>query len=272
MTPDPAPPADPTDAARPPTDFDRRLAEAADAVATRWLRHLIDPDQVVELRALRVHDGKGKDAGGGSGSIWAGTFRGDELHELARAALAYSGHCQGVYYTLNPLRPSRFVRQAPRMRRAGFNELAHDADVLERRWLLVDIDPVKPAAHKHDSATDAEKAATLDLAMEVRAYLTAEGCGLPVVSDSGNGHHLLYRLLEPLPVDPKKLPVGDDDPVRLVLHHLADKWAGDGRGTIDTAVFNPGRIVKFPGTLSCKGSGEGDRPHRRAMVVEVPTG
>ncbi len=244
-------------------DYQAGLTRAV-ATVSGWLVRLIDPAQVVELRALRVQDGKG------GNSTWAGTFRGDEIPALARHALELSGHCQGVYYTLNPLKPSRFTRHAPRMRRAGANELAHDHDVMERRWLLVDIDPVKPAAHKDDSATDDEKARTLAVAHAVREYLTAEfGAEVspePILCDSGNGHHLLYRLAEPLPVE---LPLRDDDKLKRVLAHLAAKFSGPA-GAIDTKVFNPARIVKFPGTLACKGVASEERPHRRARVLEVP--
>ena len=248
-------------------DYNPKLEHAV-AKITGWLANLIDPDQVVELRALKMHDGATRD--GGVGYTAAGMFRGTELDLMAREALRLSGLCQGVYYTLNPLRPERFVRQAPRVQRAAKGATADDLDVLERRWLLVDVDPVKPAAHLDDSATDAEKARTLGVARAVQAYLTAEGWPAPVLCDSGNGHHLLYRLAEPYPVvSGESFPLKDDDVIRRVLLHLADRFGG-ADGTIDAKVFNPARIVKFPGTLACKGEASEERPHRRARVLEVP--
>src|SRR4051812_27810482 len=108
------------------------------ATVTGWMRHLVTtPDQVVEVRALKMHDGS-KAASGGYTA--AGTFRGDELELMVREAFRLSGLCQGVYFTLNPLKPARYVRQAPRIRRASAGELAHDHDVTERRWLIIDID------------------------------------------------------------------------------------------------------------------------------------
>lgn len=260
MTTTDTPTPTPTDHDTDPT-YQAKLARAV-GVVTNWMTRLVAPDQVVELRALRVKDGaKG-------GATWAGTFRGDELDALVRAALELSGHCQGVYYTLNPLRDSRFVKVAPRVRRAGVGELASDADVIERRWLLIDIDPVKPVAHKDDSATDDEKAKTLEVARRVKEYMATVSAAEPILCDSGNGHHLLYRM-QPYEVDVKSLPVGDDDEIRKVLAHLAAKFSGPD-GKIDTAVFNPARIVKFPGTLACKGEASEERPHRRARVLEVP--
>lgn len=249
-----------------PTDAEAKLARAVDRVAG-WLAHLIDPDQVVELRALRVQDGTSRGKGDKDGSTWAGTFLGSELRELATGGLKLSGWCQGVYYTLNPLIPSRHVRQAPRVRKVGHGETAKDEHVAARRWLLVDIDPVRAAGHEKDSATDAEKARTLDLARRVREFWAGEGWPPPVLSDSGNGHHLLYRLDEQLLAE--RLPVPESDRMRLLLRGLAELFDG-ADGTIDTAVFNPGRIVKLPGTLACKGEPTAERPHRRAKLLEVP--
>lgn len=246
-----------TDPTPDPDEDRRRQLDRAAAKVAGWLARLIDPGQVVELRALKMDDGRSRFTA-------AGTFHGGELPDLARAALTLSGNCQGVYYTLNPLRAERLVHEAPRVRRRGEGELARDADVLARRWVLVDVDPVRPAGL---SATDAEKAAARDVAGRVRAYLTAEGWPAPVVADSGNGYHLLYRLAEDLPVETLPLPPGDR--IRSLLRHLAERF-DTAEATIDTSVYNPARIVKLPGTLACKGENLPDRPHRRAKVLEVP--
>jgi hypothetical protein len=232
-----------------------RIDEMAGTVAA-WLKRLIDPDQIVEIRALKVQDGtKG-------GSTWAGTFCGTELDLMARCALQLSGFAQGVYYTLNPIRLDRFVSQAPRVQRV--RRTTEDADIIERRWLLIDVDPVKPAKHKDDSATDREKAGTLKVAREVASYLQGMEWPDPVLCDSGNGHHLLYRFEPPLPA-----AVQENDVVRRVLTNLSAMFSGPD-GKIDTGVFNPSRIVKFPGTRACKGQATEERPHRRAGVLELP--
>lgn len=251
------------------TEYAAKLARAV-TVVTGWLRHLIDPDQVVELRALKMHDGTQAARDGKGGYTAAGTFRGhEELELMAREALLLSGCCQGVYYTLNPLHPERYDRRAPRVRRAGHGELAEDRDVITRRWLLVDVDPVRAAGHAKDSTTDAEKAAAWEIVRAVREYVAGEGWPAPVVSDSGNGYHLLYKLAGEEGCKPAALPTPDSDPVRRFLLHLADRFDGPA-ANIDTVTFNPGRIVKFPGTLACKGVGTADRPHRRAKVLEIP--
>lgn len=238
----------------------RRLNQAAANLSSRWLTTLIDPDQVVELRALGV------ESPGGSIQVWAGVFRGDELQTLAKAALELSGCCKGVYYTLNPLKPDRLRVVAPRVQVAHGGELAKDIDIPARRWILVDFDPVRAEGFRDYSATDAEKAAAWDVVLSVRSWLGGRGWPDPIISDSGNGYHLLYRLAEDLPVS---LPLGANDPIRQSLLALGARF-GTSAVTIDGAVFNPARIVKFPGTLTCKGENLPDRPWRRAMILDMP--
>ena len=241
---------------------DEALNRAAEKVAG-WLTHLIDPDQLVEVRALEVLDGK--KSRGKNGSTWAGTFHGTELVEMAKAALSLSGKCFGVYYTLNPLKPEFHVVKAPRLGRVGKGQTADDKDVLARRWLLIDFDPIKAAGFEKESATNDEKDRTRHYAVKVQDWLNDQGWPRPVFSDSGNGHHLLYRFEDTPPV----LPLPQDDPVRMALRMLAESNLVPP-GMIDTTNFNPARIVKFPGTMACKGTPTDERPHRRARVLETP--
>jgi len=247
-------PADPTD-----------RAALIDLIAEQWLPVLIpDDDQVVELRALDVQDGRARETG--QKSTWAGTFLGRERREMAAAAVDVSGHCFGVYWTLHPLRPEFFYRQSPRLMRKYPREVAQDKDVLERRWLLVDVDARRAAGFQKDSATEEELGRAHGLANRVRAYLAGDGWPPPVVVASGNGFHLLYRLADPIPATGS---VQEDDPVRRALHALAAEFSGDD-GEIDVKVYNPARITKFPGTLACKGKATEERPHRVSRVVEIP--
>ena len=60
-----------------------------------------------------------------------------------------------------------------------------------RRWLLVDADPVRDP---HVSATETEKRTAHEIAQQIRADLAAQGWPAPILADSGNGYHLLYRV------------------------------------------------------------------------------
>jgi hypothetical protein len=156
--------------------------------------------------------------------------------------------CKGVYFTLNPFSPVSLSGQS-----------ATDADILRRRWLFIDADPDRPGK---GSATDAEKAKAWALVERVRAGLSKLGWPEPIVCDSGNGYHLLYRI---------DLPADDaaTDLIQRVLHGIARAAQADGVH-IDTKVFNASRICKLPFTMACKGESTPERPHRMATVLHMP--
>lgn len=229
----------------------RPIAELARDLAAHY-RLLVEPGQVVELRALDVR------RGGGRPHVESGFFDTDHLVEMAEAALRVTLLAKGVYFTLNPLQPDLLARRANRTDWANEGELAKDKDVLRRRWLLVDLDPVRDPLV---SATDAEKALTLEVARRVTAHLGALSWPEPVLADSGNGYHLLYRV---------DLPADDGGAVERVLRALADRFDTEAV-KVDRKVFNPSRICKLPGTLARKGDSTPARPHRRARLLEAPS-
>jgi hypothetical protein len=72
-----------------------------------------------------------------------------------------------VYVTLNPIRPELLGRCANTVAVLKAGQAATDADVTHRHWMLIDLDPVRPA---RVSATDAEKAEALKRMREVRTF------------------------------------------------------------------------------------------------------
>lgn len=176
---------------------------------------------------------------------------------MAKAALRISRSAKGVYYTLNPLKPDLLARRCYRLDWAGEGELAEDRDVLVRRWLLVDADPIRDPLI---SATDAEKMLARQTVQDVRDFLRGHSWPEPLLADSGNGYHLLYRV---------DVPADDGGVVAGVLRALAQRFDTD-RVKIDQSVFNPARICKLPGTFARKGDHTLLRPHRRARLLEVP--
>jgi hypothetical protein len=229
-----------------------KTADQAVAILVDWLRLLIAPDQVVELRALGVQREKSRP------HTEAGFFDADHLTEMAKAALEVTPHARGVYFTLNPLKTDLLARRCNRIAWAVQGELANDKDVLSRQWLFVDADPKRD---KHISASDSEKAFAWDTALAIREHLTTRGWPEPILADSGNGYHLLFKI---------DLPAEDGGRVQRILQALAAKFDSE-HVEIDQTVFNPSRICKLPGTLARKGDEVPDRPHRRARLVEVPT-
>jgi hypothetical protein len=210
---------------------------------------LLAPDGVVEVRALA------------DGATHSGYF--DDQEALARAveALDADPAVAGIYVTLNAVTPALLARRANRikMRLGRKDATTADTDILRRRWLPVDIDPVRPSGV---SSTDAEHDAALDAAGRIAVYLSEQGFGEPVRADSGNGAHLLYRV--DLPNDEAATEV-----VKGVLTTLDALFSND-LITVDTANYNAARIWKLYGTMSRKGDSTPERPHRRAKILSVP--
>lgn len=210
------------------------------------LRVLWEPGEVREVR-IPTH--------GRAGTI-SGYF--DDPTEAARALIRYDGRVPGIYVTLNPVDPALLARAANRLR-ARAKETTSDAQVVRRTWIGLDFDPVRPSGV---SSTNEEHEAALARAREARAFLAGHGWPDPVLADSGNGAHLLYRVDLP-PDDASRELV--DKVLRAVAVYLADD-----RISVDLKVGNAARIWKVYGTMACKGDNTKDRPHRRARIVELP--
>lgn len=224
------------------------------ALTAAALQHLVEPGAVFEIRIPEPATGYGS---------LAGYF--DDPAAAAKAAAAWSGKCAAVYITPNPVKPALLARANNRLKRLGKKDsTTSDADILSRCWLLIDLDPVRPAGI---SSSESEHAAALVKAEQIRDWLTAQGWPAPILADSGNGGHLLYRIDLPNDDDAKAL-------VKNCLEALAGKF-DDRNGQacpvkVDTCVFNASRIWKLYGTLAGKGDSLPERPHRLARILEAP--
>jgi hypothetical protein len=164
----------------------------------------------------------------------------------------------GVYLTMNPLAPELLGRADGRWTVCAAKGLAAtDADVRSRRWIVIDVDPVRPSG---TSATQEEKAHAERVADGVRDDLAGRKWPVPALVDSGNGYHLWYAV---------NLPADDGGRVARLLRALAKRHDTAG-ARIDTTMSNPARIVKVPGTWARKGPHSDERPHRLARVLELP--
>jgi hypothetical protein len=214
----------------------------------RAIKLLHEPDEVVELRVLKAEKG---------GTV-SGYFLGPYYDALIQAAAEWSGKASGVYWTLNPVVPVLLARANNRPKRFA-NCTTKDSEILRRRWLPIDFDPVRP---RGISSTGAEHQAAIDRARECRDYLRSRGFPYPFLADSGNGGHLLYGI--DLPNDQEST-----DYVRGVPNHLADRFS-DSVVDVDRSVYNAARIWKSYGTLAMKGDHTTERPHRIARILEFP--
>lgn len=130
-------------------------------------------------------------------------------------------------------------------------------DHTRRRWLLIDADPVRIA---DVSSTDAEKATAEEAIKAIRVHLRQQDWPAPLLADSGNGYHLLYRI---------NVSADDAGLIERSLKGLAALFDSEAV-KIDSTVFNPSRIVKLYGTVSRKGDHTPERTHRQSRILHIP--
>ena len=210
------------------------------------LELLCDPADAIEIRAPSA-----KPVGAKAPANIVKRFPPGAFDAAAAWAVKLSGYAPAVYRVMNGVKPGN----SP----TGRGKAATAADVPWRRVILIDVDPVRPPA---SSSTEAEKEEALKVVEAVRTHLDGLGWPAPVLADSGNGWHLLYRV--DLPNDDAATEL-----VKAALHALARRF-DTGEAKVDTAVFDAPRLVKLYGTKACKGPDTAERPHRFASVVEVP--
>ena len=213
------------------------------------LRVICIPDCVYELRML--HTSKG---------TISGYFDAEHLAAMASWAQKASGKVEAVYMTLNPCRPDLLARAANRLMEYA-RHTTEDSEVVRRRWLPLDFDPVRPAGI---SSTDEEHEAALLRARAAREWMLDTFGVLGLLADSGNGAHLLYRV--DMPNDAESLAKA-----KKFIETVYTKF-NDGRVQVDRKVINSGRIWKVYGTLARKGDEVLGRKHRLAKILEQDDG
>jgi hypothetical protein len=220
----------PATAVPPPTDLER------------FIEVLWRPGDV---REVRIPEGR---------SVDSGYF--DDPAVLVAAVQPLDGR-NNAYITVNPVDPALLARSANRIKSA--RSTTSDAQVIQRRWLPIDIDPTRPSGI---SASEAEREAALEVTRQVWTYLNGLGWPEPMVALSGNGYWMFYPI--DLPNDAPSTAL-----VEGVLGHLAARFGGPGV-SIDTTVSNASRIVALIGMLKVKGDATPDRPHRRSGLLRMP--
>ena len=209
------------------------------------MRSIVSEGQIVELRALKVP------CGDGIRRTFSGYFDNVDVMAQAAAALTQKG-ASGVYFTPNPVKKSVKTTRLNEVGPCSRGEQAHDVDIQEVKWILIDIDPERPAGM---SATAEEKAEAERVCKNVLEVLTTRGWPDPLMGDSGNGFHLMYRV-EDVP----------SSTIREALDTLAFLCNEDG-AKVDQLVFNPSRIWKVYGTWARKGEDDSTRPWRKAKLL-----
>jgi hypothetical protein len=213
----------------------------------RGISFLFEPGDVVEVRIPKTRAG-----------VVAGYFENHAVmaHAIYEADAKY--RAGGIYYVLNHLDPALLGRAYNRLKERAEYTTA-DNNILGRRWLPIDLDPVRPVGI---SSSDEEHAAAVHRARLIADDMQKEW-GRPIIADSGNGGHLLYRIGL----------ANDREGLAFVSGALAelDRRYSDHAVKVDVTSANAARIWKAYGTVARKGDSIPSRPHRMSRILEVPS-
>jgi putative DNA primase/helicase len=212
----------------------------------RFLDLIWRPGEVREIRVPKYNR---------YGHTASGYF--DSPASLAQVAAKWDDRAN-LYVTLNPVNPALLSRAASRIAEKA-ESTTSDADIVRRRWLFIDIDPVRPAGI---SSTEAERQAAREVLDQVVSFLSGMGWPEGITAMSGNGWYLLYPI--DLPNDALSLEL-----VRGVLNGLAARFNTE-TVHIDTTVCNAARIAGLIGSRKVKGDSLPERPHRRSRLESIP--
>lgn len=210
------------------------------------LRAVTLPGSTFEIRCLGTRKGK----------VDSGYF--NNVDEAAAAIISAGAYYKGVYLTPNPVNDDLMARSYNRIT-PWSEKTTNDPDVLKRRWIMLDVDPIRPSGI---SSTDEEHAAAIAHAKTVASALKLLfGFPDPLIADSGNGAHLMYKV---------DLENSDEvrDEVHTFLRNVKAVYSTESLD-MDVTVFNAARIWRVYGTYARKGDSTPQRPHRKSAILQM---
>ena len=209
----------------------------------RWLAH--GAHGVSEVRVIRP----------AGGIIGIGFF--DDEEDFVRECVRTNA-IGNVYVGIQP-RPRRLFDAAPNVVRP-LKTGAGRKDIEVITATVIDLDPARP---KDTASTDAELALAMAAANEAIAWCESEGLVRPHVMMSGNGAQLWFAL-PPTALEGERRE-------RLQAGLKAFETKVRERAQTDAvhvdSIHDVARIIKVIGTVSHKGDGQGDRPHRLSAAL-----
>jgi hypothetical protein len=205
-----------------------------------FLRRIFSTGDAIEIRGL--------------GAPGKGTMRllTTDFSLAANVASKMSEWSADVYFTLNPIRPTSKYADRATWNWPYVNAVftAGDKDIDTRNIYLVDVDPVRPSG---TAATAEQRDSAMKVATTIRQALTERGWPEPIVIDSGNGTHLLFK-------GDRCAPGGEI--LRHALKFLKSTFSTTA-AEVDHSVHNAARISRLPFTMNKKAG-------RMASVIEYP--
>ncbi len=253
-----------------PIQVYNQLADYAKAIADGLTLFFPNPDDVFEVRILFR-----------TGRRVAGFLQSSTVPTLANQLAYYATDpdVAGVYFTPQLIRRDLFSRapnRFPDVQKVIVDNqqttkplLTHNEDVVGRRFLIIDCDPIRP---KNVPATDQELAAARNSAEITKREMMKVGFNEPLMIDSGNGIHMYFLLNQTERITANRPPYVHETDLLVLLLSLQNVLHGQPLGVhIDTAVATPARIMRMPGTWNRKGTHSDERPHRMCSVISVPS-
>ena len=205
-----------------------------------------DNHELVEIRVLDPNTRK----------TYSGYFT--DIETLLSAIKPYD-KC-ALYFTLNKIDDACYSREQHDKISTKVKATTSDNEILSRKWCLIDVDCEKPS---DTNSTNEEKELAKVVVNNVYKFLRDEGFEKPVICDSANGYHLLYKQ------DMQSTPANTE--VMKKFLQVLDMYFSTEKVKIDCSTYNASRICKLYGTYSRKGSNTKDRPQRMSYILQVPT-
>ena len=217
-----------------------------DEIEIRHTFELLKQDnEVIEVRVI-----KGKYTS-------SGYFK--NIDNLLKEVKRYEA-VSNVYFVLNAIDEACYSREQCERLVENVKNSTSDNDIINRDWLLIDVDPKRATGV---SASNEEKSNSKETINRVYGFLRDFGFSEPIVADSGNGYHLLYKINCENNSENKET-------LQKVLQVL-DMYFSNEICEIDKSVFNAARITKLYGTTARKGNSSEQRPHRESKILRAPS-
>lgn len=164
-----------------------------------------------------------------------------------------------IYFTLNAINPACYDREQHDRIVTKPKSTTSDNDIVGRDWILIDIDTKKPS---DTNSTDEEKEMAKEVVNNVFKFLRDEGFEKPVVCDSSNGFHLLYKIA--------MKNSNENTTICKEFLQVLDMLFSNPNVEIDCTTHNASRVCKLYGTFSRKGSNTKKRPQRESKILRIP--
>ena len=138
-------------------------------------------------------------------------------------------------------------------------EYINFADVAAYKNVYIDLDCEKPEGMKDYAATKEERATALLQLPILQAWLVTHGLKYGLELRTGNGCGMV-------------LPIPETKPEPVFIAKLATflKTVAAYIPSVDTAMFDPPRVIGIPGTLNAKLEKEGRKNQTRKVVGPIP--